>query len=232
MPYVRPWERQVNEPGRAFHAFQIYRDMGFSRSLRRVAEALASEGEPVSDDGPQAAGGAQESALVVIVHPPGETMPDGGQGEVRFSSGRVKTWSQEWSWVERARAWDQEVDRYVREAQLNEIARMSRRQAQEARAAAAVVMAPIALFLKKSGTPDGAKRLESIPLEELLEFAVDASRNLLRIHEAERSAHCIRQRDMVNDEGKVRRQWEIFERAPDRPDPELSIESGREEDPL
>lgn len=36
----KPWERQTNETTKQFEAFQVYRDMGTSRSIRAVAEEL------------------------------------------------------------------------------------------------------------------------------------------------------------------------------------------------
>lgn len=37
---TKPWERQPNETTKQFEAFQVYRDMGTSRSIRAVAEEL------------------------------------------------------------------------------------------------------------------------------------------------------------------------------------------------
>lgn len=37
---AKPWERQKDETTKQFEAFQIYRDMGVSRSIRAVAEQL------------------------------------------------------------------------------------------------------------------------------------------------------------------------------------------------
>jgi hypothetical protein len=37
---VDPWERMPSETATAFHAFAIFRDLGFSRSLSQVAEVI------------------------------------------------------------------------------------------------------------------------------------------------------------------------------------------------
>ncbi len=51
-----------------------------------------------------------------------------------------------------------------------------------------------------------------------------AGSNLPKLHDAERTARCIRSRDMLYDDGAVTTEWEIFERRPPREDPQLQIE--------
>lgn len=37
---MNPWEQQDNETSKAFEAFVVYRDLGFSRSIRKVSEKV------------------------------------------------------------------------------------------------------------------------------------------------------------------------------------------------
>lgn len=92
------WERLPGEPSRAYAAFCLYRDMGLSRTLDKVAAQF---------------------------HP-------GSGRRKRAATGRIQEWSRKWRWVERAQAWDDEVDRRKREAQLKAIEEMNDRQAREA----------------------------------------------------------------------------------------------------
>src|SRR5262249_19252081 len=57
-------------------------------------------------------------------HPPGGRLPR--------ASGTIRRWAQRWSWLERARAWDQETQRLQQAEQLAAIQEMAQRHAKEA----------------------------------------------------------------------------------------------------
>ena len=231
--YRKPWERQENESTSAFYAFTIYRDLGHERSLRRVAERLASEGDqgPVNATG--AGGGPTDGGFRLIVRPPGWGPDDPATKRLRKAvPGKVNAWAKQWSWVDRARAWDEEIDRHVRAAFIDEIKRMARRQAQEARAACAVRMAVVTRALERLQLPEEQERLRNIPIEELLRFAIEATATLPKLHEAERDARCIRVRNMLLEDGTVTTEWEIFERRPPREDPQVQLEKDEKIDAL
>lgn len=137
--------------------------------------------------------------------------------------GQIRNWSVQWGWTDRCKAWDAEVDRLAREAYVDEVKKMARIQAQEARACAAAAMAFVGGFLRHLQDPEERDRFDSIPVEELGAAALEAVRRIPAIHEAERSARCIRSRDMLADDGTVTTEWEIFERRPPREDPDLKV---------
>jgi hypothetical protein len=76
-----PYERQPDEPHRAFQAFRRYRDLGPTRTLLAAYRLVSGR---------------------VVGRVPGY-----------FSS-----WANHWGWHERAGAWDAEVDRQLRGAEL------------------------------------------------------------------------------------------------------------------
>lgn len=82
------WERQTGEPGRAFSAFVIFRDLGPKRTLTELAKH-----------------------------------PDAPTRTTRTLAG----WSAMWHWNDRARAYDNALDRRRVEAQAEEIEAMARR---------------------------------------------------------------------------------------------------------
>ena len=47
---AKPWERQENETDKSFHAFCMYRDMGPSRTIAKVAFELGHKGKKVVTD--------------------------------------------------------------------------------------------------------------------------------------------------------------------------------------
>ena len=77
-----PWERQTGEGPRAWEAFQVYRDLGQGRSIRKAADSL-------------------------------------GRSPLHLSELSAKH-----GWVERAAAWDAELDRLARKAQIAAVKRM------------------------------------------------------------------------------------------------------------
>ncbi len=106
MPNIVPWVQQPGEGGKPFRAFALYRDMGpDGRSLDAVA--LRLRGDPSSS-----------------------CRPSGR----RLRSQRIQIWSREWRWVERAAAWDRHVDEQVQQALIDEVIKMAKRHAIQARA--------------------------------------------------------------------------------------------------
>jgi hypothetical protein len=81
----------------------------------------------------------------------GRALYEGQVGRKRGTTGRLQDWSVRWRWVERARAWDAELDRQGREAEVEAVKEMRRRHAEEARE-----------FQTKA-----VDRLRLMPLEEL-----------------------------------------------------------------
>jgi len=99
----RPWDRQPGEPNAAWEAFRRYRDMpSTQRNIRRLAGAIEQEREE-----------AEESGIAPI--------PVGDYAA-------LARWSREYNWVERASAWDAEVDRVWQEEQFEAVREAARRQ--------------------------------------------------------------------------------------------------------
>jgi hypothetical protein len=71
----------------------------------------------------------------------------------------MKRWSEKWSWVARAAAWDAELDRKTREAQEKARAEMAERHAQEA-----MMLQKKGLELLKQLDPNSASWNEAIKL--------------------------------------------------------------------
>lgn len=229
--YRNPWERQEGEGASAFYAFALYRDQGHKRSTRAVCERLASEADDGVENADTGAEPGKEAGFSLTVRPKGWKPDEQGANRARKNAtGHVRNWYKVWNWSQRALAWDDELDRQIRKAQVDEAQEMARIQAREARACVAVNMAVAGLFLKGTQDPGNKVRLEKIAIEDLMFAAMDASRNIPKLHEAERNARCIRLRDMLREDGSVVTQWEYFERRPDRDDPELesAIEENRE----
>lgn len=168
----KPWERQVSdaghdEPDKAYAAFCLYRDAGpDQRSLELVTAAIRERQAQKFSDSDKA----------------GEKA---GRKPKRVST-QVEEWSAEWNWVLRARAWDDECDRRRRAAQLEEIEKMAKRQAQQAEAGAAVLMQPItALLLRLQMEPT---LMAEIPVKDLVKLSIVSARALGRVQQAERVA--------------------------------------------
>ena len=105
----RPWERQPDESSAAaFAAFQCYRDLGRERSLDEVDRRL---------------------------YPPPATAPTESRPSAARSRrrGHISSWSRRHAWVKRAAAWDAEVDRQGRVAQIENVKQMNERHAAAAR---------------------------------------------------------------------------------------------------
>lgn len=101
-------------------------------------------------------------------------------------SGRIQYWSKNWNWVARANSWDDEVDRQRREAQAEEIIRMSKRNATQAESAAAALMVSTRELLRRlQSDPDA---LSKIDMADLLMIAANTAKHIPAIHKAERMA--------------------------------------------
>jgi hypothetical protein len=108
------YERQPEETAAAWAAFVCYRDMGARRSLAKVEKA---QSQTDATTGPQQ----------------GHTDTDVDAGKNQ-RSGCLGRWSKRYNWVERAAAYDVEMDRAARWAHVEAVREMSKRHAQMARA--------------------------------------------------------------------------------------------------
>lgn len=102
-PKPLPWERQNNEPENTWLAFRLYRDMeSWKRNLRDA----------------------------YVTYRTAKKMRQKWDG--REIPGTFRSWSKRWRWLERAHAWDAEIDRQAREAIIAERVKASQRRAQTA----------------------------------------------------------------------------------------------------
>lgn len=92
----QPWTRRSDETEHAFRAFALYRGLGPERSLSRVAEAVLGRGKAGKK-------------------------PGKGRG-LASTVRRVERWSSQHEWAKRVAAWDAEVDRVARKAELEAVA--------------------------------------------------------------------------------------------------------------
>jgi len=107
----------------------------------------------------------------------------------------LQRFSKKYNWVARATAWDEEVDRRRREAQIKEIEEMSKRQAQQAQAINQAIMIPVMAFLerlKKSQREKGAEAIDSLMnmlgTSDLLDLVIKIGHVWPHIMRAERLA--------------------------------------------
>lgn len=89
----------------------------------------------------------------------------GQSGKAKKVSTNVYLWSRDWSWQERAKAWDEERERQEREAELEAIKEMRRRHAKEA-----VALQTKALERLQMMDPD------ELSPESVLRFIVEAAK--------------------------------------------------------
>jgi hypothetical protein len=104
-PPPQPWERQPGETTPAWHAFVTYRDLGFHRSILKTQHAL------------------EAAKPAATKKRPASTKPATKPPTRQHRHGHLTDWSVKHRWVERAAAWDAELDRRNIEAKLNAIDR-------------------------------------------------------------------------------------------------------------
>src|SRR5262245_12181395 len=86
-----PWERWPGESAKAYAAFCLFRDLGPGRSLDAASRSYHHPG-------------------LEAQQPPRRRLPR--------ASGTIRRWAHRWSWLDRARAWDQETERLKQVEQL------------------------------------------------------------------------------------------------------------------
>jgi hypothetical protein len=188
------WEQQPDESSAAFGAFVIFRDLGSKRSLDEAARRYHAR--PECDPNP--------SQITATKH--------------KGASGRIREWAEKYRWRERARAWDEEVDRQAREAQIEAVRAMHRRHAEQA-----------VEFQTKA-----LERLRGLPLEELdppnvLRYYVEAVKveRLARgepetVHEQRQKGQATNDRDLtrlvLSDPRAADLACQLFERIATGPD--------------
>jgi len=115
-----------------------------------------------------------------------------GYSRVVSELGKSKTlihrWGSRWSWRERARMWDRELEEQARAEQIKETRAMGRRQARDAQALQLVLMAPVEQALRRLNDPMHRAELENLKLGDLIALSVLAGRAFPRIARAERDA--------------------------------------------
>src|SRR6516225_5535833 len=98
-----PWDPWPGESAKAYAAFCLYRDLGPRRSLDAASRSYHGSERQGS---------------------PGKRPPR--------ASGTIRRWAQRWSWLDRARAWDQERERLKELEQRAAIEEMAARHVGEA----------------------------------------------------------------------------------------------------
>lgn len=155
-----PWERQSNETEPAWEAFARYRDLGRTRSLSRLASELVGTTPNTPETPPK--------------HP---RNPD----SVRRQIGR---WSSVHGWRDRVIAWDNEVDRRVREDAADEIIEMRKRQARYSEALMTAGIGPALELLDR--LKDKRLSYEDMPAGDLVKVTIAFARIYPALAQAER----------------------------------------------
>jgi hypothetical protein len=98
---VEPWERQPEETGPAFAAFQVYRDLGPERTIANTRRAMKSDAETK-------AGGMTLGA----------------------ANGKLQKWAYKYNWEVRALAYDKMIDKKRVDENVEAALEMTRRHIQ------------------------------------------------------------------------------------------------------
>ena len=121
----KPWERQKGERSKPFHAFCHYRDLkNHDRSVRKGWHTHKQRCEYVETD------------------------------ETKQASKNWHVWCKKWSWVERAVAWDSEVDREKREKLITDQVKARQRHARIANEQLTVMSQPALAVMKALEDPE------------------------------------------------------------------------------
>ena len=178
------FERLPGESAEAFRAFALYRDLGAKRSLLAVTRQLADQSN------------ADAGATIVVLpegYDPALSGPSGvpTERQIRQKSGRVSTWSRKWAWVERARAWDEHLDRAILRRTLSTVEDMAARHARQNEQVLGVMMLPF-VELAKAIREEGRNDLKTMKASKLLKAALYGARYFDRLQNAERNARGVK----------------------------------------
>jgi len=116
--------------------------------------------------------------------------------------------------VERARAWDNYVDRRLQARRLTDIEVLRKKQARAAAAFDAVNMVCVGAFLKRLNSEEGQLRLATIDFDDLMGLAIECSTRGRRIQDCERRANGIIEKPIDGQHGFYT--WILSEFQPER----------------
>jgi hypothetical protein len=225
----QPWDRQPNEPPKAWYAFTIYRDLGVDkRALRTVAERLAREKE-FEKSGSQMP--LPPVLTAVDLDNPDQSSEKLSRERRKKAHGRLFTWSSKWKWVDRCKAWDAFCQQHILRRSMDR-AEEAFRRAQDYNKSLAVSCSVVpAVFLRKLNTPEGRAWLESIPMDDLLGLIIELGSRAKRMQDAERIAPGVQVNP--NDEAVGHYFWNLALAQPAAREPEQFEDTGTEgEDPF
>lgn len=118
------WDRLQNEGSKAFHAFQLYRDMGPTRTVSEVVKRLWEE--KVVEEHEQ----AQRLSIMCGDPPPTPLTPESivqqMSGNPPFTNSATN-WCREYKWTERVKAWEDHLDKQRQEVTVDEVREMQKR---------------------------------------------------------------------------------------------------------